>query len=55
MDVEVTIPKDGVFPIIGQVEGEKSQTGIVLTTGNEKNLKLDKDAKTKSKHLHTHS
>lgn len=32
MDIEVTIPKVGTFPILGQVEGEKKQTGLILTT-----------------------
>lgn len=38
IDIVVTIPASGgVFPILGQVEGLKNQTGLVLTT--QKNLK----------------
>ena len=49
MDIEVTIPNKGVFPIIGQVEGKKNQTGIILTTTSTKNLTIDRGAKLKSK------
>jgi FtsP/CotA-like multicopper oxidase with cupredoxin domain len=38
MDIIVEIPKSGgTFPILGQVEGLKNQTGLILTTN--KNLK----------------
>ncbi|MFV9973020.1 MAG: hypothetical protein AB8V06_01565 [Francisella endosymbiont of Hyalomma asiaticum] len=41
MDIEVTIPKIGISPILGQVEGQKKQTGIILTTNrNDKNLTI---------------
>lgn len=41
MDIEVTILKIGTFPILGQVEGQKKQTGIILTTNrNDKNLTI---------------
>ncbi len=37
MDIEITIPKTGgVFPILGQVEGEKQQTGLILYTNDNK-------------------
>ena len=49
MDVEVQIPKDGIFPIVGQVEGDKYQTGIVLTTNDDKNLIISKKSQTDSK------
>ncbi|QLE79832.1 multicopper oxidase family protein [Francisella sp. Scap27] len=49
MDIQVQIPKNGVFPIVGQVEGEKYQTGIVLTTINDKNLTIPAEAKVDSK------
>ena len=49
MGVEVQIPKDGIFPIVGQVEGGKYQTGIVLTTNNDKNLIISKKSQTDSK------
>ena len=33
IDIVVTVPKNGgIFPIIGQVEGLKSQTGLILST-----------------------
>ena len=39
MDIVVKIPKSGgTFPILGQVEGLKNQTGLILTT--IKNLKV---------------
>lgn len=47
MDIEVTIPKAGTFPILGQVEGQKKQTGIILTTDkNNKDLIVSKEAST---------
>ncbi|WP_265658637.1 multicopper oxidase family protein [Francisella philomiragia] len=52
MDVEITIPASGVFPILGQVEGEKDQTGIILTTETKKSVKkltIEKLSKTDSK------
>ena len=52
MDIEITIPHSGVFPILGQVEGEKYQTGIILTTNpkdSSKNLTIPKQAKSSSK------
>ena len=48
MDVEVQIPKGGVFPIMGQVEGEKYQTGIILTTTNDSNLTIPTKSKSDS-------
>ena len=35
MDIEVTIHKIGTFPILGQVEEQKKQTGIILTTNRK--------------------
>ena len=49
MDIEVRIPKDGIFPIVGQVEGEKYQTGIILTTNEDKNIMIPEKAQTDSK------
>ncbi|APC91713.1 MULTISPECIES: multicopper oxidase family protein [Francisella] len=52
MDIEITIPSSGIFPIIGQVEGEKEQTGIILTTdvkNDDKNLTIEKQATSNSK------
>lgn len=44
IDIVLTIPKSGgVFPIIGQVEGLKSQTGIILAT-NDTKAKIPKNA-----------
>lgn len=49
MDIQITIPDSGNFTIYGQVEGEKQQTGIVLTTNpNYKNLAIPNQAQTKS-------
>lgn len=46
VDVLVTIPKSGgVFPIIGQVEGLKKQTGLALSTTSAMNLKIPAEAK----------
>ncbi len=47
VDVLVNIPKDGgTFPIVGQVEGLKSQTGIVLTTDTKlKKFTISNEAK----------
>lgn len=37
MDIIVTIPnRPGVFPILGQVEGTQSQTGLILTSKSDK-------------------
>lgn len=44
MDIIVTVPK-GTFPIIGQVEGLKNQTGLILTTESIKNTKIKTLAK----------
>jgi FtsP/CotA-like multicopper oxidase with cupredoxin domain len=49
IDIEVIVPKDGVFPIVGQVEGEKYQTGIVLTTNDNKDLVIAEKAESDSK------
>jgi len=49
MDIEVQIPKDGVFSIVGQVEGEKYQTGIILTTTNDSDLTIPAKSKSDSK------
>lgn len=46
VDVLVNIPqKGGTFPIIGQVEGLKSQTGIILTTNPKLKSSLPSTAK----------
>lgn len=49
MDIEVIVSKGGVFRIVGQVEGEKYQTGIVLTTDNDSNLTIPAESKYSSK------
>ncbi|WP_212789856.1 multicopper oxidase family protein [Francisella halioticida] len=49
MDIEVQIPKDGDFSILGQVEGEKYQTGIILTTDDSKKLTIPAESKSDSK------
>jgi FtsP/CotA-like multicopper oxidase with cupredoxin domain len=43
------VPKSGVFPIVEQVEGEKYQTGIILTTNNNKDLVIAEKAQSDSK------
>lgn len=46
IDVLIRIPHDGgVFPILGQVEGLKNQTGLLLTTADKKMLRLSEFAK----------
>lgn len=49
MDIEIEIPHSGEFPIIGQVEGEKNQTGIILTTQSNTKLSIPKEANSDSK------
>lgn len=46
-DVIIIIPKEGgIFQILGQVEGLKDQTGLILTTKkNTKGLKINPEAK----------
>jgi FtsP/CotA-like multicopper oxidase with cupredoxin domain len=49
MDIGITIPKKGgVFPILGQVEGEKYQTGLILYTGNNINIEIPEIQSSKS-------
>lgn len=51
MDIVIKLPKTkGVFPVVGQVEGLRNQTGVVITTNNTlKTYKINQSAKAATK------
>lgn len=48
IDVLVTIPKEGVFPILAQGEGTNKQTGLILTTNPQDVVKIQEVASEKA-------